>query len=193
VLLLWPSHRAAQLARHALAGLGVCFALAASPLAGAQHGLEYEVKAAYLFHFVNFIEWSPETLGGPGEPFRVCVYGTNPFGKILDRTFAGEHVQGHPVQVKQAADESDLTLCRIVFVPIDEEGSRASVLKAAAGPGQLVIGELPGFIKAGAAINFFNAGGEVRFDINLAVIEGRRLKVSAKLLRLAHHIEKGKS
>jgi uncharacterized protein DUF4154 len=157
----------------------------------AQNALEYEIKAAYLYNFVHFIEWPIDALGDPGEPFRVCVYGANPFGASLDRTFAGETVQNHPVAIVRLDGDADLSHCRMVFVSRAQPAARARVLRLTTAPGQLVVGESDGFIQDGGGINFLLVAGRIRFDVNLTVIQARRLKVSAKLLRLARNLERG--
>ncbi|HEX3129706.1 MAG TPA: YfiR family protein, partial [Thermoanaerobaculia bacterium] len=52
--------------------------LAALPL-GAQE-LEYQLKAAFLFNFVKFVEWPAEAFNGERSPLSICVYGADPFG-----------------------------------------------------------------------------------------------------------------
>jgi len=70
--------------------------LAAGPIdLHAQRSLEYEVKAAFLYNFVQFVEWPPEALRA-GEPFRLCLAGENPFAGVLERTVAGEQAAGRP-------------------------------------------------------------------------------------------------
>src|SRR5215472_16238869 len=46
---------------------------------------EYEVKAAFLFHFAQFVEWPSEAFQNPASPFIYCTIGEDPFRGELDR------------------------------------------------------------------------------------------------------------
>jgi YfiR/HmsC-like len=179
-------------ARRVIVGFGAALLVVASSATRAQRALEYEVKAAFLYNFVHFIEWPAETLGEPSDPFKVCLYGRDPFGAVLDRTFAAEQVQRHPIQIVRLTGDADLSRCRMLFDGVADASDRARVLRAAAAPGQLTIGESAHFIEEGGGINFLVVAGRVRFDVNPAVLQARRLKVSAKLLQLAHNLERGR-
>src|SRR5688572_33271992 len=51
-----------------------------------QAALEYEVKATFVLNFARYVEWPPKQT----PPFRICVLGSNPFGKHLEAVVAGE-------------------------------------------------------------------------------------------------------
>lgn len=165
--------------------------MAAPRPAIAQRGLEYEVKAAYLYNLIHFIEWPNETLGAPADAFRVCVVGVDPFGGALERTFRAERIQNHPVQIVHGIAELETGRCHVLFVPAAEPNARAHIRRAAAGLGQLVVGESPAFIADGGAINFVVVAGRIRFDVNRAALDAQRLKASSKLLHLARNIDRG--
>src|ERR1039458_4519066 len=59
--------------------LGCLLILGAVLLAnvGAQQVDEYQVKAAFICNFPNFVEWPPDTYKSPADPFSVCVLGRN--------------------------------------------------------------------------------------------------------------------
>jgi len=44
---------------------------------------EYQVKAAYLFNFLKFVEWPIESFADPLAPIVIGVDGDNPFGNAL--------------------------------------------------------------------------------------------------------------
>jgi YfiR/HmsC-like len=53
--------------------------------------LEYEVKAAFLFRFAEFVEWPADTFKGTSEPFTYCTIGDDPFRGALERTLSGKN------------------------------------------------------------------------------------------------------
>jgi hypothetical protein len=150
----------------------------------AQRSLEYEVKAAFLYNFVQFIEWPADALHA-GEPFRVCLAGENPFGGVLERTIAGEQVGGRPIEVEVLGADAAPSRCQVLFVPRSQASRTAALLKAAGAAAVLTVGESPRFLDAGGLINFVVEAGHVRFDINADAAAARDLRISSKLLRVA--------
>src|SRR5438552_14382023 len=64
---------------------------------------EYQVKAAFLYNFVKFVDW-PETAIDPREPIVLCVLGKDPFSGELDRAIEGKSINGHRVAARHIAD-----------------------------------------------------------------------------------------
>ena len=89
----WPClFRLAILAAAVLAGSSGADAESASPR-------EYQIKAAFLFNFAQFVEWPPATLANPRASVVVGVLGEDPFDSHLEDTVRGETVGGRPLVV----------------------------------------------------------------------------------------------
>src|SRR6185295_43487 len=43
---------------------------------------EREVKAVFLFNFVQFVDWPMEAFAGPQAPVVIGVLGDDPFGRV---------------------------------------------------------------------------------------------------------------
>ena len=65
------------------------------PKAEASEAREYAVKAAYLYQFLNLIEWPNES---KIQSFAVGVVGPEPFGSSLN-DIEGKLVRGKPLRV----------------------------------------------------------------------------------------------
>ena len=52
---------------------------------------EYQIKAAFLFNFAQFVEWPPTAFTNADAPFCIGVLGDDPFGAALDETVQGEN------------------------------------------------------------------------------------------------------
>ncbi len=152
---------------------------------------EYDVKASFLNNLTKFVEWPADQLGDPASPFRLCIYGNDPFGPTLDRTIAGNAVGSHPVVVERLRRTRNLGACAMLFVPASAQQRAAAILRATRSRAVLTIGESPGFLERGGMIRFVVVGGEVRFDINPQAIAAHRLTVSSKLLRVARRTVTG--
>lgn len=160
-------------------GRALLAALLAWPIASAAQEvrLEYQVKAAYLYNFMKFVEWP----AGSGGPLTICVAGRNPFGSVLADTVRGELIEGRPIEIKVILEPEPG--CHAVFVP--RTAAVTAYLRAAQGTPTLTVGESPRFIEQGGIINFFLEGSNVRFQINPSAAERARLRISSRLLQLA--------
>jgi hypothetical protein len=143
----------------------------------ADDGLEYQVKAAFLFNFLKFVEWPP---AASGAPWVIGVLGHDPFGDVLDRTVQGKTVNGHGIEVRRYTRVADVRGCNVLFV------GRADFARVGIPdqPGLLTVGESPGFIKAGGIINFYLEENRVHFEIRPSAAHSAGLQVSSQLLKL---------
>lgn len=170
--------------RRHLAALVALFALGA-PAAEGQSSLEYQVKAAFLYNFVNFITWPASAFAAPSDALRVCVFGADPFGPVLDRTMEGGVAGTRPILVQRIRDAAAASGCDVVFVPRGAATRTDEVLRAVDGRPVLTVGESPDFLAKGGMINFVLEGGKVRFDVNVPAASARGLSLGSRLLRVA--------
>ena len=168
----------------ALAGL----LLLAAPRLTAQRGLEYEVKAAYLYNIVNFVTWPPDAFAEPADPVHVCVFGTDPFGPLLDRAMQGGTANMRPIVVDRIGDAPAAAQCHLLFIPGANTDHIDQLVRAAAQHPVLTIGEARDFLRRGGMIAFMVDGGRIRFDINLPAATMRGLALSSRLLQVARTI-----
>jgi hypothetical protein len=150
---------------------------------------EYEIKAAFLYHFGQFVEWPADAFMSPTAPFHLCVVGDDPFGDTLDQTVSGKRENGHPITVRRLKRDADLRGCHIAFVGAVEQTMAAKILDRARGVPVLAVGESPQFFQAGGALNFVLQANKVRFDVNLEPVRRSRIHISSKLLSLARQVQ----
>jgi hypothetical protein len=145
---------------------------------------EYQVKAAYMSHFVRFVEWPPDASGNVSPTLAICVLGKSPFGNALN-SIAGKTFRGRRVVITYAKAIEELEACDILFVSVSEKGKLAQVLALVASRPILTISDIKRFVSAGGMIGFVSANEKVRFEINKRVALRSSLRVSAQLLKLA--------
>ena len=159
----------------------VCWAAAEA----AEPPTEYQVKAAFLFHFARLTDWPPEALGDD-RPFVIAVVGRDPFGDVLDRTMAGQSAHGRPIHVRRYASLDELREPpQIVFV----SAPRAAVTRVLArfqDTPVLTVSDVAGFAEQGGIVGFrLTSENNVRFDVNLAAAETHGVRISSQVLKLA--------
>jgi hypothetical protein len=162
--------------------------VAASPLLDAQSrtASEYEIKAAFLYNFAKFVEWPPGTFADPDVPFTFCILGPDPFGHALEDAILGKTIEGRRIALVRAKRVQDLPACHIVFVSSTENSRLLEILAGMYGRSVLVVGETENFASSGGTIQFILEGNRVRFAVNPNAADRARLKISSKLLSLAH-------
>ncbi len=153
---------------------------------------EYQVKAAFLYNFVKFVEW-PAAISEQQGPVVMCVIGKDPFGDSLVRAVEGKKVNGRPLEVRQIAGPGAAISCHVLFVSSSESGRINEISSAVRVWSVLTVGEGERFTERGGMIAFVMEGQRVRFQINLKVATEAGLKVSSKLLLLAAPANKGKN
>jgi YfiR/HmsC-like len=146
---------------------------------------EYQVKAAYLFNFGQFVEWPAQAWSSPAAPFGICVVGSDPFGTMLDDVTRGEALGGRPLQVRRFASASEISGCQILFIGRSESGRIEATLQALQGRSVLTVTDIEGADKYGAMIVLRNDNQHIRMRINLAAARASHLVISSKLLRPA--------
>jgi hypothetical protein len=146
---------------------------------------EYQLKAAFLFNFCQFVDWPPETFSSADEPLVIGVLGTNPFGNYLEETVSGEKIGTHPVTIRYYKETEDVDDCHLLFIGGRDTIESSEGIAAVKGKSTLTISDQPGFLKQHGMIRFVNQQNKIRFEINVEATKAAGLAVSSKLLRLA--------
>ena len=147
---------------------------------------EYTIKAAFLYHFLTYIDWPEGTFRDSKQPFVIGVFETDPFGAVLDKIAATKNVAGRPIEIRRLTSTDKLLECHIVFMAgTVDAAAQKKVLATLANSHVLGVGETDDFVELGGAAQFFVEGNKVRFAFNTDVVDRNNLKVSSKLLSLA--------
>ncbi len=146
---------------------------------------EYQVKAAFFYHFARFIEWPADKFSSKDDPFRVCIVGKNPFQGELENILSSKKVHNRSFSLMSEVSDSRLSQCHVVFVSNVAAERLKAVSHILKGKSVLTIGERSDFIQLGGMVRLFVENSKVRFGINPQATQQAHLEVSSKLLRLA--------
>jgi uncharacterized protein DUF4154 len=170
-----------------LAGLVILSQLSGPWPASAQASSpnEYSVKAVFLFHFAQFVEWPEGTFPNATSPVVYCTIGEAPFQGALDVSLTGKTIDARALQVRHLKDGSEAQGCHVAF--IGKTGKkRVTDEPASLGSSPvLTVGESEQFVKDNGMIAFCVEENKIRFNINLKAAEKVNLKISSRLLTLA--------
>ena len=146
---------------------------------------EYQMKAALLFHFAQFVDWPSETFKDLSDPLTYCTIGDDPFRGALDETLSGKSVGCRPLRIQHFKQPQEIQGCHILFIGAGEQNLLRALLAHVSGHAILTVGESDHFAKEGGIIGFCLQDNKIRFEINLDPAEKAKLRISAKLLALA--------
>jgi hypothetical protein len=176
-----------------IAGASVC--------AASDTAKEDQLKAAFLYNFLKFVDWPTDKMPDNNEPAIIGIYGGQGFAKtfepIKDKTVGSKRivVKEFVCLTKDSGDEDwnkqikEFERCHILFfVDCPDEGITKKIIEAMNNKGVLTVGQNGNFIKTGGNINFLIEENKLRFEINLVSAKNNNLKVRSNLLKLAKRV-----
>jgi hypothetical protein len=150
---------------------------------------EYQVKAAFILHFVQLVEWPAESLGAGNRPVVLCTTGKDPAAsRALESIVRGKQIGTHPVQTRYLQESDDFRACHVLFMVGKEDKRLASILVSLKNAPVLTIGEWEDFVPNHGMIGFFIQENRVRFDIDLNAAQRANLMIDSRLLLLANRV-----
>jgi hypothetical protein len=145
---------------------------------------EYQVKAAFLYNFMKFVDWPERAFADGSAPMVLAILGDDPFGETIDK-LQGKTVKGRPIVVRRAATLKALGAFHLLFVPASDKSDIDRIRATAEELGALTIGDGRGFRAKGGMIELVRDGDRISFEVNLDAARRAGLTVSSKLLGLA--------
>jgi hypothetical protein len=168
--------------------LGLLCAAAVGPAHAQSQADEYRVKAAFLYHFAQLVDWPTGSQGDASQPLVLCAIGDDPFHGELENSVDGKVVNGRFIRVHHLKKIQEAHGCHILFFDKGEDNQLAEMLMELSNVPILTVGESDRFAQQGGMIQFILDDSRVRFDINVGAAQKSNLKISSKLLLLAKEV-----
>jgi len=149
---------------------------------------DYEVKAAFLYHFTQFVEWP---LPNSNDPFFICIVNSSAISGSLEQLTQGKFVGSHPIRVTQVKNPGEVHACHVLFVGACSTTRLQQYLASAHDANLLTVGEQGEFLSAGGMVALFPQDQHIAFALDAEAIQRAHLSASSKLLRLARSPEEG--
>jgi YfiR/HmsC-like len=149
---------------------------------------EYRVKAAFIFHFAQLVDWPPEAQTGTDSSLVLCTLGEDPFQGALEGTIAGKAVGNRVMRIRHLGEPQDLQACQILFLGKAQSKRIPLLVTNLHNAPVLTVGETAGFLDAGGMIDFLLEDNKLRFEVNLKAAESADLKIGSRLLVLAQRV-----
>src|SRR5690242_9174741 len=127
---------------------------------------EYQMKAAFLFNFAQFVEWPSTSFPSDNAPIVIGILGDDPFGTYLEKNIKNESANGHRLSIAHFNDVNDVAHCHILFVNLKRTDNLVDALEKLKARNILTVGESPGFIRYGGIIRLVTDANKIRLQIN---------------------------
>lgn len=161
-------------------------ALVASTSLGAQTtDVVYQIKASYIYNFLQFVHFPQEALHAAGT-LNVCILGEDRFGSALDEIDGATTPQGHLkiLRLGRFSAGAALDSCNVLYL-LDSERQGVDSIMAKVNEAQvLTIGEFSPFIRHGGLIELFEQDDIIRFRVNEKLLNSTAFKIDAQLVQL---------
>jgi YfiR/HmsC-like len=128
---------------------GACLASTETNPAG-----EYQVKAAFLYHFAQFVEWPEETFKDASSPLTYCTIGEDPFQGSLDTALNGKTIGTRSFRVLHFRQSQEIQDCQVLFIGAGEKKLLGAILASIKGNAILTVGDSQHFVQEGGMIGF---------------------------------------
>ena len=157
-----------------------------APLARAQGGAvdERDLKAAYVYNFVQFTSW-PVPLD---EPFTLCVLGHSAIDDALARLEGKPVGAGRRLSVRHVAARDVPAGCHALYVDDAQRGAVDGLAPRLAGSPVLTITDGDGLADRGVMIEIHRRESRLQFEVNLRAARASNLTFSARMLKLASYV-----
>lgn len=148
---------------------------------------EYQLKAAFVFHFAQMVDWPPDFLA-PDAPLIFCTLDGDAFSAAVDWAVDGKQIGKHAVQTRHPGDTNAVRGCHLLILVGKDKKRVAAALAVVKDAPVLTIGDCDNFTAGGGMIGLLLQDNKVRFDINLTAAQSSSLKISSRLLLLARNV-----
>lgn len=149
---------------------------------------ENKIKAAYLYHIINFVQWPNQAPNShPLGRINVCLVGDERFKSSL-APLTRKSFSSYEIDIIVNHSPSHVDACHILyFADTPLEQTRRLIAQTCGRP-ILTLGDPPGFAQAGGMIGFVEHENNLRLAVNLHTANRAGFSISAKLLEVALHV-----
>ena len=173
--------------------VGVTLALAGSFAADvqAQAASERQVKAAFLYRFIEYVRWPESVLPRPDSPIVIGVLSDPAMVAEVQAVVMGRSLRGHPLVVRavREAELAGISGVHVLFLGEQVNNRLQRIIRGVEGA-VLVVSEAEDGLAHGSVINFVIADRRVRFEVALMPAAARSLGIGSGLLSVAINVRK---
>jgi hypothetical protein len=159
--------------------LGVIFLC----LSGNAWAQKTKYQSIFIYNFIKYIKW-PEAYNSGN--FVIGVLGGSEIVSSLEQmASAKKEANGMKLEIRTYQNSTDIDKCHILFVSDNHCNKLDEISSSISDEPILIVTDKPGMAQKGAAINFVEKDGKIKFELNQQKTTSKGLKVSSSLTSLA--------
>lgn len=171
------------LLRQMLLAIATCFF--ANGTMAAEQVPEHELKAAFIYNFIQFTQWPGGQL--KGGTLNVCVSPGSVMHMAL-QAISGKRAHGQMIAL-QPLPTVPAAGCHVLVAGSNDRVHLPQIHRAITSEPVLTITDNPEWVRDGFMIGMVVEGGRIAFLIDNTRANEVKLVVSSRLLRLAKHVQ----
>lgn len=166
-----------------------------APVAYAKTYPKEQVRAAFLFNFLKFVEWPAPAFDNDDSPFHICMFGDIGSKKIFDK-LSQQKAQSRSIEIDYTGvgnnsnlDDYAFDACHIVYLGFIQTDRAIKVIQAVEDKPTLTVSIIDDFIAKGGMIALVSEDKKNKLQINLKAAQSVDLKISANMLDVAEIVQ----
>lgn len=173
-------------AAHFLLSFALMLAIAATWVR-ADGVVEAELKAAFVYNFLQLVDWPPEAGSHGNANLVLCSLGDSGSNGAFT-ALIGRPVGSRKLNFLVLASEGEVASCDALFIADRSVDRLPRLLAELQGRPVLTLADFDAAAERGVMIGLKRVDSRLGFEVNLQAARASGLRVSAKLLRLAAHV-----
>lgn len=153
---------------------------------------EHELKAIYLYNFLQFVQWPAEKCPLPdGHANEIAVIGETTLQPVLNALQARLREKNKDLTLvfhDSYREGMDLSRCCLLFIAASEMKKLPKILGSIQGRHVLTVTDADDFADTGVMITLLSRENKIRWAINRKPVTEAGLKMNAKLLAIAERV-----
>jgi hypothetical protein len=146
-----------------------------------------EVQAAYLYRFLEFIDFPPGARAGSGA-FCLCVAGDDKLASILTNLIRGRSIGGRGVTVMSSPESGDAKSCHLLFATGRKSTVNSELMPLQSYP-VLTVTDLSDLPPGEAVITLRMKNERLQFTIDVDDAKRRGLSISSRLIQVSRSFQ----
>lgn len=143
-------------------------------------GQESKYKALFIYKFLQNMDWPADKVAAN---YTVGVLGDSEVLDQIKNLISGRTINGKPIEVVNY--NGSINSVNLLFLSKNNIDQFDTISKEAIDNAVVLVTESDGLAKRGAAINFTNAGGKLKFELNQQTLNSSGVSASGSIKSLA--------
>lgn len=148
---------------------------------------EDKIKAALIYDFLKYTNWSANILAKSHDNIQLCLLGDGTFDSDL-YLLKGRMVQQYNIIIVPAKSIAETGDCSLIFIHRDQEDILPQLLQHINGKQILTISDIDQFTSQGGMVEIHKQNNHIEFYINRRALDQAGLSIQNRLLKLARPI-----